>query len=60
MTNQREIKMCFRLPFTVGSQFDFFVIVISKFKMMYVYKKEEREWRREGKGGEREGKRERE
>lgn len=52
--------MCFRLPFTVGSQFDFFLIVISKFKMMYVYKKEEREWRREGKGGEREGKRERE
>lgn len=32
----KEIEMCFRLAFMIGSQFDFFVIVIARFKMIYV------------------------
>lgn len=39
MTSQREIKTCFRLPFTVGSQLDFFVIAVAKIKMIYVKRK---------------------
>ena len=32
----KEVKMCVRLAFMIGSQFDFFVIVIARFKMIYV------------------------
>lgn len=32
LMRQREIKTCFRLPIAIGSQFDFFVVIIAKFK----------------------------
>lgn len=32
LTRQREIKTCFCLSITIGSQFGFFVIIIAKLK----------------------------
>ena len=48
VTSQKEIKTCFRLWITIGSEFDVFVIVITTFKMMSVCKEEKRKgWGRE-------------
>lgn len=47
LTSQGEIKTCFRLRITIGSQFDFFVIVISKFKTVVCVEENRMGW---GKG----------
>ena len=51
LTSQREIKTCFRLAFTVGSQFDFFVTAIARFKMIYAREEEGKEGEEGRKGG---------